>query len=118
MIANGIAHKREATTENSKRPDFLFPSQVAYHDPNFAGNLLMLAVKTSCKDRWRQVLTEADKIKVKHLLTMQASITAPQTAEMQGASLQLVVPGEVLQTYSAVQQKWVMSFAGFLELVR
>jgi hypothetical protein len=28
--------------------------------------LLMLSVKTTCKDRWRQVVTGADRIAVKH----------------------------------------------------
>ena len=31
----------------------------------------MLAVKTTCKDPWRQILTEADHIGTKHLLTQQ-----------------------------------------------
>jgi hypothetical protein len=30
----------------------------------------MLGVKTTCSDRWRQVLAEADRIQLKHLLTL------------------------------------------------
>ena len=30
----------------------------------------MLAVKTTCKDRWRQILNEADKIHQVHLFTL------------------------------------------------
>ena len=118
LLANGVAHKREATTEKAKGPDFLFPSEAAYHDPGHTQDLRMLAVKTSCKDRWRQVLAEADRIKVKHLLTLEPSITVAQTTEMQSVSLQLVVPSAVLKTYSVEQQKWVMSFRAFLDLVR
>ncbi|WP_334656903.1 type II restriction endonuclease, partial [Sphingomonas panaciterrae] len=61
---HGVVHKREATTEKRNGPDFLFPDEARYHDPAWpAGRLLMLAVKTSCKDRWRQVLAEADRIR-------------------------------------------------------
>ncbi len=39
-----------------------FPFRRAYHDTEFpVENLRMLAVKTTCKDRWRQILNEADK---------------------------------------------------------
>jgi hypothetical protein len=54
---HGIPHKREATTEKRNGPDFLFPGEPEYHDPEWPDDrLLMLGVKTSCKDRWRQVL--------------------------------------------------------------
>ncbi len=78
----------------------------------------MLAVKTTCKDRWRQVLAEADRIVPKHLLTLEPCISAAQTTEMQGSALQLVVPAAILPSYSAAQRNWLMSFAGFLDVVR
>ncbi|WP_366544546.1 type II restriction endonuclease, partial [Salmonella enterica] len=53
----------QAVTEGNKKPDFLFPSAQAYHDEAFPEQKLrMLAVKTTCKDRWRQILNEADRI--------------------------------------------------------
>ncbi|MFN3606125.1 MAG: type II restriction endonuclease, partial [Cypionkella sp.] len=36
LLANTIAHKREATTEKRNGPDFLFPNEAAYHDVAFA----------------------------------------------------------------------------------
>ncbi|WP_407225653.1 type II restriction endonuclease [Enterobacter hormaechei] len=50
---------------------FPFPFRAgAYHDTEFpVENLRMLAVKTTCKDRWRQILNEADKIHQVHLFT-------------------------------------------------
>lgn len=35
----------------------------------------MLAVKTTCKDRWRQILNEADKIHQVHLFTLGRSFS-------------------------------------------
>lgn len=49
VVGRDFQHR--PTTENGKRPDFIFPSQAAYDDPSFpADKLLMLAVKTTCKD--------------------------------------------------------------------
>ena len=119
LIAQGVTHKREATTEKRNGPDFLFPGEVAYHDANQpSAGLRMLAVKTTCKDRWRQVLAEADRIVPKHLLTLEPSISTAQTTEMQGSALQLVVPAALLPSYSAAQRDWMMTFAGFLDVVR
>src|SRR3546814_1726626 len=74
-----IRYKRTATTENKSKPDFLLPGLEAYYDPAFNPLLLtMLAVKSTCKDRWRQVLAEADKIDDKHLLTLEPRIRANQ----------------------------------------
>ncbi|MCU2864148.1 type II restriction endonuclease, partial [Enterobacter hormaechei subsp. xiangfangensis] len=62
FIEHGLRHfATQAITEGNKKPDFLFPSAGAYHDTEFpVENLRMLAVKTTCKDRWRQLLNEAD----------------------------------------------------------
>ena len=118
LLASNVSHKREATTEKRNGPDFLFPSEVAYHDVGFAGDLRMLAVKTTCKDRWRQVLAEANRIERKHLLTLEPSISAAQTTEMKGSFLQLVVPSAIIPSYSAAQREWVMNFRQFLDMVR
>lgn len=106
-------------TENSKRPDFLFPSFAAYHDPDFpVAKLMMLGAKTTCKDRWRQVLSEADKISIKHLVTLEPSISESQTNEMQARQLQLVVPESLHTTYTSSQQGWLFSLKDFIGAVR
>ncbi|MFC6252851.1 type II restriction endonuclease [Pseudophaeobacter arcticus] len=51
--------------------------------------------KSTCKDRWRQVLAEAEKVSRKHLLTLEPGISEPQTDQMEASSLQLVVPAPV-----------------------
>jgi EcoRII C terminal len=50
----------------------------------------MLDFKASCKDCWQQVLTEVDRIDVKHLLTLQPGVSTTQTDEMLEECLQLV----------------------------
>lgn len=115
----GIRYSRTATTEQKSKPDFLFPGQVEYHDPSFSPlRLTMLGVKSSCKDRWRQVLAEADRIERKHLLTLETAISLNQTDEMQAKQLQLVLPRSLHSTYSPTQQSWIMDVAEFTALVR
>ncbi|WHZ40200.1 type II restriction endonuclease [Rahnella bonaserana] len=88
------------TTENKAKPDFLFPSFSAYHDISFpVENLRLLGAKTTCKDRWRQVLAEGDRVIKKHLVTIQAGISESQLSEMKNKSLQLVVPSSVQVSY-------------------
>ena len=78
----------------------------------------MPGVKPPSKNRWRQVLAEADRIDHKHLLTLEASISRHQTDEMQAKKLQLVLPRGLHQTYTPEQQTWLMDGASFMFLVR
>ncbi len=114
----GIHYKRTAITENKSKPDFLFPGQDEYHDAAFpVARLSMLAVKSTCKDRWRQVLAEADRIEEKHLLTLEPGISTNQTAEMRDKKLQLVLPKALHATYTDKQRPWLFDFRTFIDLV-
>jgi hypothetical protein len=114
----GIRFKNPGRTENNAKPDFLFPGQIEYHDAAFpAMSLTMLGVKTTCKDRWRQVLSEADRIPAKHLLTLETAISTNQTAEMVAKDLQLVVPRSLHASYNAAQQEWLFSLRDFTHFV-
>ncbi len=105
--------------EGGKRPDFLFPNKGAYEDASFpASKLRMLAAKTTCKDRWRQVLNEANRVPIKHLLTLQEGVSEGQFREMQEAGVQLVVPVGLHKSYPASVRPRLMTFAGFLADVK
>ncbi len=106
-------------TENGNRPDFIFPSFNAYHTADYpASSLLMLGAKTTCKDRWRQVLSEADRLPVKHLITLEAAISCTQTDEMRAKNLQLIVPKSLHVTYTEFQQSWLMDLNSFIKIAR
>jgi len=77
----------------------------------------MLGAKTTCKDRWRQVLTEAQRITDKHLITVEPSISEAQTAEMQHHRLQLVVPQPLHETYQPEQREWLIGLRDFLQIL-
>lgn len=115
----GLICTRTARTESHSNPDFLFPSESSYHDPNFSQEkLLMLAVKTTCKDRWRQVLAEADRITRKHLLTLEAPISNRQLGEMRGRGLILVIPAPLQTIYPIEQRAQLCSLRNFMELAK
>lgn len=119
LVVLGIRFQRTPVTENHSKPDFLFPSATEYQRATFpTANLTMLGVKSTCKDRWRQVLAEADRIETKHLLTLEASISTAQTDEMQAKALQLVVPKAIHSSYRLAQQRWLYEVCDFVELVQ
>ncbi len=70
-LTEGLHFDHQPESEKGKRPVFLFPNAAAYRNPSFpTSGLRMLAAKTTCKDRWRQVINEADRVATKHLLTL------------------------------------------------
>jgi hypothetical protein len=119
FAAYDLRFDRRATTEHNAKPDFLFPGVTEYHDQRFpTERLSMLGVKSTCKDRWRQVLAEAARIKRKHLVTLEPGISVNQTSEMQAYNLQLVLPRALHDTYRDTQKDWLMDVTGFINLVR
>lgn len=105
---NHIHYQAQAKTEGNKKPDFLFPSQSAYQDISFPiDNLISLAAKTTCKDRWRQVLNEADRLRGrnKFLCTLQQGISAAQMDEMSAEKVILVVPKPYISSYPKDRQE-------------
>lgn len=109
----------QAKTEHDHQPDFLFPSADAYGDVDYpASSLRMLAVKTTCKDRWRQILNEADRIEQKHLLTLQEGISVNQFREMEREGIRLVVPSPLISKFPDDIRGNIMSLAHFIDEIR
>lgn len=106
-------------TEAKKKPDFLFPSSEDYKNKEYpASNLVMLGAKTTCKDRWRQVLNEANRIPHKHLLTLQQGISKNQMDEMADENLTLVVPKPLHGYYPKEYQERLWTVERFIGFVR
>lgn len=116
---HGVTYTRTGVTENKLKPDFIFPGITHYHDAAFPQTrLTMLASKSTCKDRWRQILNEAARIPNKHLLTLEPSISENQTNEMKAEMVQLVLPRGLHSTYTPNQQAWLMDVSTFTELAQ
>lgn len=118
-LSEGQEFAYQPESEPGKQPDFLFPSQSAYRDRNFpAQRLKMLGVKTTCKDRWRQILNEADRIPEKHLLTLQEGVSENQFKEMIEANVKLVVPTPLFSKFPSSVQPYLQSLESFIGDVR
>lgn len=115
---NSVDFSHGAVTERNNKPDFVFPNIKLYHSDDVNVELLsMLGVKTTAKDRWRQILAEAAKISRKHLVTLEPAISRNQTAEMRASNLQLVIPEPLYPTYTTDQQQELLSLKEFIAMV-
>ena len=119
FIKNDLLFEEQVITEENKKPDFVFPNGECYHNLAFPGELLtVLGAKTTCKDRWRQVLNEADRVDDKYLFTLQQGISSNQLKEMQDYNLHLVVPHKYLTSFPKEYRSGICDLSSFIVLVK
>jgi type II restriction enzyme len=110
-----LKYQTQVVTEENKKPDFIFPNIEAYQNSEYdESKLVFLASKTTCKDRWRQILNEADRIKEKHLFTLQQGISKNQLSEMYNAGVRLVVPKPYISSFPDDYKDKILSLDTFL----
>ncbi len=101
------------------KPDILIPGRKQYLDKAWPmEKLFMIGIKTTCKDRWRQVLREAPRVQKKHILTLQKGISPAQLDEMKKSDVTLVVPEGLHTDYPKDRRSELMSVAMFIDQVR
>lgn len=114
-----LEFETQSVTEDKKKPDFLFPNIKAYLNKEFNKNkLITLASKTTCKDRWRQILNEADRVKIKHLFTLQQGISTNQLSEMYKYKVCLVVPKPYLKSFPENFRDKILTLDDFIKGVQ
>lgn len=118
---SGLPFEMRVNVDGTK-PDILMPGKKAYEDAARGKypreKLVMVGIKTTCKDRWRQVLNEAPQIKTKHVLTLQEGISPKQLAEMHRSSVVLVVPKALHSRYPEPGPLKLIDIEGFLSSAR
>ena len=116
---NELNFGSQVTTEGNKKPDFIFPGETQYHDHTFSnGDLIFLASKTTCKDRWRQILNEADRIPIKHLFTLQQGISENQLTEMYKHQVVLVVPKPYIASFPMEFRSRILTLESFISMIK
>ena len=114
-----LQFETQSKTEDNKKPDFLFPGMAAYNNINFeADKIITLASKTTCKDRWRQILNEADRVKTKHLFTLQQGISSNQLEEMYKYNVCLVVPKDYVKSFPKKFIPQILTLGDFVKNVQ
>ncbi|WP_324750676.1 type II restriction endonuclease [Sphingomonas sp. LY54] len=117
--AHELTFETQVVTEQRNTADFLFPGSAEYHDQSYpTDRLTMLAAKSTCKERWRQVLPEARRIWPKHLITLEPAISVAQTDQMKDERVVLVVPRPIQDSYKPEQRDALWSVNDVIELVR
>ena len=119
FTAEKLIFEEQVVTENNKKPDFLFPNSICYHNFEFpAEDLTILGAKTTCKDRWRQVINEADRVNERYLFTLQQGISKNQLKEMADENVKLVVPESHVDSYPEEYRESLNTLNGFIEIVK
>jgi hypothetical protein len=114
-----IIYEEQVVTEENKKPDFIFPNGECYHNFEFPADLLVsLAAKTTCKDRWRQVINEANRIGEKHLFTLQQAISRNQLKEMADENVHLIVPQKYKKNYPEEYRENIWDLETFIAFVK
>ncbi len=118
FTAAGIPFQMRQLVDGT-RPDVIIPNKVAYDDPAYPlRKLIMIGVKTTCKDRWRQVTKEAPRIPTKHILTLQEGISSKQLAEMKQAEVTLIVPKALHSKYPRDRSITLLDVDAFIATVK
>jgi hypothetical protein len=115
----GILYSAQIETEPGSKPDFVFPSGNDYQSrPVGDASLDMLASKSTLRDRWHHVRTEAAKIPRKHLFTLDEGVSEAQFHEIRAAGIQLVTPAGRVRRFSGVTRRNLITLGSFVEYRR
>lgn len=112
-----LPFERQRMTEPGSVVDFVFPSLDVYQTSAPAG-VHMLAVKTTLKDRWRQVVQEAARLPVKYLFTLDEGVTLPTYQDMKSKGVELVVPQRRVASFPESVRNDILTLGKFIDLVR
>lgn len=118
FLINDLQFTAQGRTEGNKRPDFIFPGIDYYFNKLFFNKLVFLGAKTTCKDRWRQILNEADNIPIKHLFTLQQGISSNQLKEMKANNVVLVVPQDYIVSFPQQHREDLLTLRTFIEYAK
>lgn len=111
----GVRFEMRQTVGDTK-PDIIIPGKRDYENPAFPDRkLFVLGVKTTCKDRWRQVTKEAPRIRQKHLLTLQKGISGNQMKEIHRSQVTLVVPKSLHKEYPPEFRNHLLTVEAFVD---
>jgi type II restriction enzyme len=114
----GIPYEMRRYVDKTE-PDIIIPDKLSYDDPDFPENkLFMVAVKMTCKDRWRQVTREAPRIKHKHIITMQKGISGRQLDEMARLDVSLIVPEKLHKEYPREGRDALLTVGTFVKSLK
>lgn len=119
FLANQLHFEEQVITENGKKPDFLFPNGKCYHHYEFpSDHLTILGAKTTCRDRWNQVASEAERADFKFLFTTQPGMSVMQLKGLETLKVGVVVPSKNICEFPKPYRDKIWSLAKFISMVK
>ena len=101
------------------RPDIVIPGAREYTDTSYpAERLFVVGLKTTLKDRWRQVLQEGSRVPKKHLMTLQHGVSVNQLGQMAQSDISLIVPAGLHSFYPEDSAMDIMTIDRFVNKVK
>lgn len=118
LLQANIPFQMRQNVDDTK-PDIIIPNKEAYDNLDYPiEKLFMVGVKRTCKDRWRQVISEAPRIQNKHIFTLQEGISENQLSEMRASNVTLIVPNSLHHLYPRNFRSGILSVQSFLSFLR
>ena len=96
----GVPFEKQVETEPGSVSDFIIPDLAGYrleHDP--LPRAVHLGAKSTARERWKQVLSEAQRLDEKHLATLDAQLSGASLDAMSAAGVRVVMPETVGDLY-------------------
>ncbi|MCC6317482.1 MAG: hypothetical protein IT361_07270 [Gemmatimonadaceae bacterium] len=88
-----IPFDEQCRTEHGERPDFLVPGCAAYNDAMYPSDRMrMVACKSVLRERWDQMLNEAERIAEKYLLTLDLALTDATIEDIRRNNVRIFIP--------------------------
>lgn len=117
MLRDGDVPHSPQLMFNGRKPDFVLPSKELYMDTNVKKEqALVLALKTTLRERWAQVLSESTDCPI-YLATLDEGVPTATLDKLSNAAITLVVPERFKTSKFAEYQghNGVVTFKKFFE---
>jgi len=119
LDAFGIPYEPQEPVDGARTPDFVLPGIEFYfskdREPDDA---ILLAAKTSCRERWQQILAEGRRVETHHLATLDSAIPGRTLKKMQADRVIVIVPEphkKQLEHYRSATN--VFDYSAFMKVV-
>ena len=113
----GILHEMSRRVKGMA--DCTVPTVEAFKNSSFPEDRLFgIAMKTTLKERWKQVVYESPRVRRKYLLTLQDGMPAQTLREMREADVTLIVPEELHSEYPMPERDALLSVEALFAVLR
>lgn len=118
LIKAGLNYSiRKACGNGHGRPDLLLPGVEEYRNTKFpSDHLIMVEIKRTTKERWREVLKTAPRAEHKYLLVMEEGLSTSLLDELGTHGFSAIIPTPLQKHYPIVKGLKVYSLQQFMEV--